>query len=176
MEAPEADGAVLNGPATAQWQLSVLGTADPGNYWCEVTNGGVTHPSEMVSLSVRSHLRIVHQPRSGEAFFGGAWAFSVDADGGYPPLHYQWRKEQQQDCPGATEEVYLIDPLQPEDAGLYSVEIHDSNTDALESYPVRLTLTQRIPAAGGAALAAMAALLALAGARRVGNKARKRRS
>jgi ELWxxDGT repeat protein len=172
----KADGAVLNGPATAQWQLSVLGTADPGNYWCEVTNGGVTHPSEMVSLSVRSHLRIVHQPRSGEAFFGGAWAFSVDADGGYPPLHYQWRKEQQQDCPGATEEVYLIDPLQPEDAGLYSVEIHDSNTDALESYPVRLTLTQRIPAAGGAALAAMAALLAMAGAGRVGNKVRKRRS
>lgn len=170
----KADGAVLNGPATAQWQLSVLGTADPGNYWCEVTNGGVTHPSEMVSLSVRSHLRIVHQPRSGEAFFGEAWAFSVDADGGYPPLHYQWRKEQQQDCPGATEEVYLIDPLQPEDAGLYSVEIHDSNTDALESYPVRLTLTQRIPAAGGAALAAMAALLAMAGAGRVGNKVRKR--
>ena len=159
-------GVIVNGPGATQWLLASLNSSDPGDYWCEVTNGGIRHPSEKVAVSAMGHLRITKHPQGGAAFYGGAWQFTVEADGGYPPLHYQWRKEGQV-CPGATGPEYLVDPLEQGDAGLYSVEIHDSNSDVRESYPARLTLTQRVPVGGGAALAALAGLLALAGAARV---------
>ena len=168
------DGTVLAGPTTPSWAISQASGGNAGDYWCEVTNGGVMHPSLKVTVSVVSHLRITRQPAGGSAFFGEAWRFSVEADGGYPPLRYQWRKNQQQDCADGTEAEYLIDPLEPGDEGIYNVEIHDSNTDALESYPVRLRLSQRMPAAGMAAMAVMAAALALAGVE-VG-RSRKRRA
>jgi hypothetical protein len=157
------DWTVVTGPAAPQWQLSQITGDDGGDYWCEVTNDGVARPSQKVTVSVAGHLRITKQPQGGGGFYGSSWTFTVETDGGFVPLHYQWRKDQQQDCPGGTQAALVISPLEAGDEGLYNVEIHDSYTDAAESNTARLTLAQRIPAVHGAALAILAAATALVG-------------
>ena len=73
------------------------------------------------AVAILSAPRITSQPESTAGAPGGAVAFSVEAVG-TEPLSYQWRFNGA-DIAGATGPTLLLENLQPDQAGEYSVEI-----------------------------------------------------
>jgi len=133
-----------------------------GDYWCEVTYDGETHPSATATLEVEDHLVIVDQPVGGEYTAGQSHCFTVTTAGGYAPLTYTWKKDGEP-VSGAAEPSYTIDPLQVAHSGEYLVEVNDDNTDMAVSDAAGLTVSQPVPAAGLAAAALLAAATVAAG-------------
>ena len=137
--------------------------ANRGDYWCEVSYDGETHPSTAAILEVENHVEIAEQPEGAEKRVGESHTFKVAATGGYQPLAYTWMKHGEA-ITGATEPAYTIPSLQESDSGTYAVQVQDSNTDVRVSAPAVLVVTLGLPASGAAALTILLGLLALAGA------------
>jgi hypothetical protein len=157
--------AVVDGPATPQWPLTGVTPGDAGDYWCEVTFDGVKRTSDTVALQVRPPVGITVPPAGGEAAPGGTYRFTVAAAGGYGPLLYQWKKDGE-NIPNAQSGEYVLSDITPENAGLYSVEVSDTNGDAVESAQVTLAVAAAVSALGLLGLTLLAATILLAGARR----------
>jgi hypothetical protein len=156
---------VMNGPASPQWTLTGVTAADSGDYWCEVNFDGVTHASDTVALQVRPPVGITLPPAGGNAAPGGEYRFTVTAAGGYGPLSYQWKKDGE-NIPNAQDDEYVLPDLTAENAGRYSVEVSDTNGDAVESAQVTLSVAAAVSAVGLLGLTLLAATILLAGARR----------
>lgn len=90
---------------------------------------------------------ITTHPLSQSVSAGTTVSFSVSADG-TPPLSYQWRKDGSA-LSGATLSTYLLDNVQPPDAGVYSVEVSNPYGAALSS---NATLVVNVPVALAEAL------------------------
>jgi hypothetical protein len=153
------------GVNSSQLLLNNIQQGNRGDYWCEVTYDGATYPSDHAVLSVEDHLLITVPPDGGHERAGASHTFSIQTSGGYSPLSYQWKKGGG-NINGATDSQYLLSPVALTDAGDYSVEISDTNGDAVESVPVMLTVSPAVPAAGLVSLAALASILILAGGRK----------
>jgi hypothetical protein len=157
------DGVAIHlGPTTPSWALTALTAANQGTYWCEVTYDGVVHESAQAVLSVEDHLQITTAPLAATTQIGESHTFTVVAAGGYTPLTYVWEKDGSV-IPGATGASYTTPGLGLADAGLYTVEVTDANTDSL-SASAELTVTQSVSVTSVAGLALLIAALALTGA------------
>jgi hypothetical protein len=156
---------VQDGPTDAGWNLGALQLSEGGEYWCLVTYGGFTFPTNHATVEVRDRVSITTHPLGRTVAAGESVALTVAATGGYGPLHYQWKKNGSA-LPGSPDAPALtIDDFGTGDAGVYTVEIFDSYMDAIESDEADLNLGDMMPAAGLAGLAALAGALALAGRR-----------
>jgi len=160
----------LDGPTTQTWTLTNLTVANNGEYWCVATYEGTPHESAHAMLEVADHLEIAAHPAGGTVNAGESFAFSVQTTGGFPPLHYEWRKNGQI-LPGAPNANTLEIPyMSPSDAGTYTVIVNDSNGDVRTSNAANLTVSggETLPVAGGWALLALVSFLAVAGVKASG--------
>jgi len=144
--------AIMDGPASPQWSLTNVTTANAGSYWCELTFDGVPQTSDSVPVQVQPHVSITTAPQGGDVTAGGSHTFTVAVTGGYGPLGYQWKKGVA-NIDGAIDSQYTLSPLALTDTGAYSVEISDTNGDTIESLPVTLTVTPGVPTVGLGGLA-----------------------
>jgi hypothetical protein len=158
---------VWNGPTTPSWDLANLASANEAVYWCEASYDGVTHETVHAALEVKEHLEITQYPEDADKQVGDSHTFTVQTAGGYAPRNYVWKKlaeGSEEIIPDASEASYTIAELRESDAGAYTVEVTDANTDVRTASAV-LTVTQGIPVTGVVGLAALLALLSIAGAR-----------
>jgi hypothetical protein len=156
--------AVQDGPAAPTWMLTGLGAGHRGLYWCEVTYGGVTYPSQQATLLVEDHLQIT--PLADQTLQAGASCmFAVTASGGYAPITYTWRKDSIT-IDTATGPSYTRADLTGEDSGTYAVEVLDGNGD-VQTASATLTVLEGLPVAGLAGAACLLGLIGLFGATRM---------
>lgn len=145
-----------------EYALPSLTTADSGTYWCSMTGGGRTSTAATFTADIAENLRITKQPVGAQKLINEDFGFTIEAEGGFPPLHYEWKLN------GITvgEQPSLLFPrLAVSDSGLYHVEVSDDEVAHAESESAKLTVVNNMPAAGIPALAALGLLLAsLAGA------------
>ena len=167
---------IHDGPATPSWDITNASAADRGTYWCEVTYDGVVYESARATLSVEDHLAITQQPQSVTVFPHGSCTFTVAASGGYTPLRYQWKKDGAS-IPNATQASLTLTNLRVQeweggtgDAGIYTVEIADDETDAVASDPAYLNLPVGIPVTTLAGWCLLFALTAAGGISRIRKK------
>jgi len=140
-------------------------TGKAGTYWCEVTYDGTVHVSDKVVLQVATRPSIVQEPQDASKTVGERCDFSVVAEGGFPPLSYEWWKDDQK-VSGATSNALSIAKAVTKDAGAYYVIVTDAEGTPVQSRTATLTVTgQQVPAAGFAALAALAGAFAVTGSR-----------
>ena len=147
--------------------------ADAGGYYCEVTDDvgtpgepgdDVTLVSDTAMVGVEDHIAITTPPYGGHKYVGNPHTFAVVAEGGYPPLQYQWKKDGGE-IADATGTSYTIDELALGDAGTYTVVLSDSNEDIVESGGAVLLVTELgLPVAGLAGLGVLVGALVLVGA------------
>ncbi len=121
--------------------------------------------SNPVSLEVRDHIRFTSPPPA-EATIESDREYTMTAlaEGGYPPLEYQWFKETAGKAlvpTGIEGPIYTISDVQFTDAGTYVVQVNDQETDVAENTTV-LYVEQGVPAAGWVALVLLIGLVALA--------------
>jgi hypothetical protein len=152
---------VHDGPASPSWTLDTVSIANRGEYWCEMTYDGIPHESTHATLNVENHLKITLPPVDHDAPMGGSCTFSVETSGGYQPLNYFW-KFNGEPIDGATSNSYTKIDLSDLDAGEYTVEILDENSDVATA-SATLTITEGVPVAGMAGLFVCIFLLALFG-------------
>jgi Bacterial Ig-like domain len=140
--------------------------ATNGEYWCEVTYDGITHPSAKATLDVQDHLSVIVPPQGGMVPLGCPFALGVVTTGGFLPLEYTWKKDGAV-IPGEKGSAYTIPAVTDEDTGAYTVEIADSNGDIVATNPVTLAIGEGMPVAGLAGLVFLTGLLALGGIARM---------
>ncbi len=122
----------------------VVGMA--GDYWCEISYADSTYSSASVPLEIEEHLSIIKQPVGGDYTAGDTHTFTVMTTGGYAPLFYTWKKD---DETVSTDASYTIESLAESDSGVYTVEILDDNGDVVVSSPaVELMVAPAVPASG----------------------------
>ena len=100
---------------------------------------------------------------------GWNYILRVEARYTHGNVGYQWKKDGAV-IDGATEPTLTVSKVGPLNAGAYTCVITDESPATVETKAANLTVidSANLPAAGGAALFALAAALALAGARRRG--------
>jgi hypothetical protein len=157
-------GPIQAGRTTPVWEIANVTSANQGGYWCEVTYDGVSHLSRTATLEVEDHLQIVAPPEGAVKHLGESYTFSVLVTGGYPPLSYVWKKDGKT-IPSATDSSCDLSSLTESDSGVYTIEVADSNIDT-RSASARLTvISEDMPVASLAGLAALCAIIALGGIR-----------
>lgn len=160
------DGLPDLGPAAAQWDLGLLSSMKTGEYWCLVSYGGLVFETDHAGLDVADRVTITQHPQDQEVSPGRSATFTTAATGGFPPLHYQWKHDGANASDSPDLPVFMLLNMSAEDAGEYTVEVSDSHADTAVSEPATLTLGPPLPVVGLAGLAALAAVLVLAGRRR----------
>jgi hypothetical protein len=157
-----------DGAAAATWLLTNLATANQGEYWCAVTFDNEVYESAHSQLEVKPELTITSAPVDVTKANDDSHTFTVAATGGYEPLSYQWKLDGTT-IQGATNDNYNIATISADKAGLYTVEVSDSNT-ASATASARLTVSAGVPVAALPGLALMALAAAAAGARALRRK------
>jgi len=151
---------IQDGPNTASWELTSVTPANAGDYWCEVTYDGETHPSAVGALDVADPISITEQPQSASKYVGDSHAFSIGATGGFGTLHYEWLHDGY--TVGDDSPLLEIVSLTLGDAGAYSCEVTDEGPAApLVSDEAILDVTVGAPAAGLVGLGVLVAACAL---------------
>jgi hypothetical protein len=172
-------GPVSRGTGTVSGAQSSLTLNDPtladsGDYFCVVTDslgapGAITSDTATVLLSDGSTggpLTITGQPQGGTAALGSTFTFTVTAEGGDAPLHYEWQFEEASKAftpVGTDAPTLVINDIVPGDAGTYYVTI-TSGAESVQSNPAVLTVEAGLPLASLAGLLALSATAALGGA------------
>ena len=138
----------------------------------------VTGPDDAGSCTGTYHvmdgapLRIVGQPRGCTIEAGILFTMSVQTQGGFGPLRYQWKKDGQNLTENAQNRTYIIPSLAFDDAGFYTCEVSD-DFDTVASLPARLIDPTGVPVSGPVLMVVLAALLAMAGTGRLRRPARR---
>ena len=112
------NGVDISGATSSQYQIQNVVATDAGDYVCVVTGDFGTLSSDAAHLSVNLPVEIITQPLDLTIDEGDQAVFSVVAQGSN--LNYQWQHDNQ-DIPGATSDTYVINNVQPVDAGVYKV-------------------------------------------------------
>src|SRR6185503_17196795 len=104
--------------------LSDIQRAQAGNYSVRVSNRVGTVDSAQAQLQVRAGPRILQPPTNVTAIAGGTATFQVGADGDLP-LAYQWFLDGTP-VPNANSATLTLANVQPNQAGIYSVQISNA--------------------------------------------------
>jgi len=131
-----------------------------------VSYGGLVFETEHAGLDVADRITITRHPQDQEVSPGRSATFTTEATGGFPPLHYQWKHDGENAPDSPDLPVFLLLNMSAGDVGEYTVEVSDSHADTAVSESATLTLGPPLPVVGLAGLAALAAVLVLAGRRR----------
>ena len=115
------NGTPIPGATSAMLTLNNLQSSDSGGYTVDVTDDTGTVTSATASLEVLSPPTIVQQPAGKTVVAYQDTFFSVTA-GGQGPFTYQWRLNGVK-LTDATNSVLALPNVQPNQAGLYSVEV-----------------------------------------------------
>jgi len=158
------NGQLIAGQHTHELLRIPVRPQDQGSYRVEILDH--SHPQQIVqsntaAILVVAAFQILEHPSDQQVDVGGTAAFSVQTSGGTPPYSYQWRKNGI-DLADRTSSSLVMNNVQTNDAGLYSVMIRDSSQPrhTLTSNPTRLLIDQlptfilsldRIPIGGGTA-------------------------
>ncbi len=128
-------------------------------------SGGAT--SDWRTVQVREHVYFTQQPPAeDEVSTKEDYSACVLVEGGFPPYEYQWLKEltgSQMPLDAQETMCLILENIDFEDAGDYSVEVRDSFEDITQSSNLRLTVHQGVPLAGVMGLGGLAAAIAGAG-------------
>ena len=127
-----------------------------GNVSTDPINDTITLDTVTLPLTITQH------PQGGQKSIGDSHEFVVVVTGGYPPLSYQWRKNEAVilDAPDAS--VYVLAGLEASDSGSYTVVVTDNNGAFVESEPAVLVVGYGLPIANLAVLVALISALLLA--------------
>ncbi|HPO13023.1 MAG TPA: PKD domain-containing protein [Candidatus Hydrogenedentes bacterium] len=123
---------------------SPLTQNEAGIYWCEVHDEIGSCSTLPATLSVYEHLAMETPPAGASVMAGGSYTFSVTTTGGIPPLDYLWKRNGVE-VPKTSGDSLTLDYVSQDDAGLYSVDITDSGTDAVSSEEVMLEVVKTTP-------------------------------
>ncbi|MBI1319782.1 MAG: hypothetical protein GC168_12670 [Candidatus Hydrogenedens sp.] len=87
------NGSSLGAPNSATLNLGVIDAMDAGSYTCVITD--LSSPSNAVTtdaatLEVKEPVVITEQPVGGQKQTGALLELSIEAEGGYGPLRFQW--------------------------------------------------------------------------------------
>ena len=127
--------------------MTNLSAFNAGGYFVVVSNtyGTVTSSPVTLVLETPSSPTIVLQPYGDTMAAGGYFAFTVAAVGP-PPLKYQWYHDEAL-VPGATNSRCQFVPVQPADAGTYTVKVWN-DTATVWSLPATLKVTTNTTGGG----------------------------
>ena len=140
-------------------------TGKAGVYWCEVTYYGVTNSSNKGTLLVADHPSVVQEPQDAQRMVGDRCDFSVVAEGGFPPLTYEWLKDGLR-INNATSNALSIAKIEWHDAGTYQAVVTDVLGTSAQSRLATLEVNgQPAPVAGLGGMAVLAGVCALIGCR-----------
>ncbi len=139
-----------------------VSAADAGMYCCEITDLRGTYRSNSASLAVAPVLAITAQPRGATLFPTDVFELDAGLSGGFPPLHYTWRKDAPPIDVG-TEETYTLRMPRPEDAGGYYLIVTDDNGAVVQSDTVWIAIATGVPLAGIFYVAMLALSLSVVG-------------
>ena len=115
------DGAEIAGATTAKYFVESALVGDAGDYDVVVRNSAGSVSSVTARMTVIEPPLIVVQPESRRLVSGRNVTFSAEAIGP-SPLYYHWYRDGA-DIPDATGVSLTINPVQPSDAGLYTLGI-----------------------------------------------------
>ena len=146
-------------------------TSSPGQATLQATEGALQ--SNEVPVEVANHLTFtIPLPETVDRHFNQSVDFLVQMAGGFEPLTYLWYKEDGSKTliPIGTNSPQLsMQNLSASDAGTYQVQVMDANTD-IQTDSTNLAVTQGVPASGVVGLAALLALIAIAGSKKMRRK------
>jgi len=131
------DESVIAQAQEAQLVLATVSGADAGAYRVEVSDSLDTLSSMSATLTVLLAPVITQQPVSQAVLAGAQITLVVGADGA-APLTYQWSKDDVE-LDGATAASYVIDSMDFEHVGSYTVVVSDAN-GSVESDPAVLDI------------------------------------
>jgi hypothetical protein len=118
------NGSNLIGATNATLVLTNVQPSQQGDYVAVVINNGGSAASAAATLTVLIPANITQQPQDQNIRSGSNVTFSVTATSS-TPISYQWRFNGA-NIAGATNNVYTIANLQPEQAGFYDVVLTDA--------------------------------------------------
>jgi len=140
------NGQPIGGANSAILTLDTVESSDSGNYTVDVTDDTGTVTSAAANLSVLSPPLIVQQPVPRTVVAYQDTFFSVLA-GGQGPFTYQWRLNGVE-LIGETNSILALPNVQPNQGGLYSVEVFNPvssvvSDSALLNLLIPATITQQ---------------------------------
>lgn len=121
----------LAGATNATLTLANVTPAQAGHYDVVVSNPAGSVPSPAATLIVQYPPVITADPQPATAVRDLSAMFSVGV-GGTAPFGYQWRFNGAS-IPGATNSTLLLSPVRTNDAGLYSVLVHNTAGSVLSA-------------------------------------------
>jgi hypothetical protein len=138
-------GTSLGAPSLSQLNLGVLDENDAGSYTCVITD--LSSPSSPVTtdpavLQVTEPIAITTQPQGGQAQVGSLLELTVEAEGGYAPLRFQWLWEGVAILNQTTPVYSAI--AQPQFEGAFRCRVTDDNGQELLSAPADIELVPAI--------------------------------
>ncbi|HOK10283.1 MAG TPA: hypothetical protein PLJ10_11570, partial [Candidatus Hydrogenedens sp.] len=133
-----------SGVDTDTLTISSPTTNESGLYRCVVTDddgNGTSVVSQAGNLTVVPHLTIVIQPQNAVRNPGQSVQFTVEINGGIPPISYTWRRASIGNLPQQPGgNVLTLENLAETDEDFYDVVIQDSGTDSITSDAVSLMI------------------------------------
>lgn len=152
--APLSDGPEIFGAQTATLTLGSVAETDQGAYSVFITNAAGSLESQPAALTVVEQPAITLHPASQALAAGSSVLLTADASGS-APLAFQWYFNGTP-MPGRTTKSLLLDPVQPADAGEYTIEatnpagsaLSDPAVIAVNSKPVIAPVPNAIVHAG----------------------------
>jgi len=127
------------GADSASLTLDPVTLAEAGTYFCEVSDDLTMVESNSAFVDVAEHLAITQQPTGGTVLEGQPFTFTVGVSGGFNPISYQWSKGGQPVTDATTATLNLAAVAQS-DAGSYTCEVGDGNSDVVVSDAATLLL------------------------------------
>jgi hypothetical protein len=165
------DGGAIAGANSSALEIPNCATTDEGLYSVSVTDNmgtpadtgdDITLTSAQAQLTVVDPMAITQQPLSQVASRGTNATFSIVVGGGIGTLGYQWQRNGQ-DMNGATEAALTLINVDEDNEATYTCVISDER-ESITSQGATLVLALGAPVAGATGLAALAAVIVLAGA------------
>ncbi|MCA8959794.1 MAG: immunoglobulin domain-containing protein [Planctomycetes bacterium] len=152
------NGIAIPGATGSELTITSFSTADAGNYDVAATNACGPTLSPPAGLVPRDVPVILFDPLDQEVCAGSAAAFAVFATD-LGPLSYQWYFDGVP-IPDATDNILVVDPVTPDSAGLYAVEVSNdcgpstsgSATLSVRTVPSLIALTPSQGVCDGAGL------------------------
>lgn len=134
------DSTPIAGQTSATLTLGAVQPADAGSYACRIIDGfGALLVSNSAMLTVFLPVSITQQPQSLLIYEGAPAIFTVTAEGGMPPLHYQWYKDGAP-LAGANTAELSLSQTRAADSGTYTCRVFDSGSSEATSSAASLTV------------------------------------
>ncbi len=139
------DGTNLLGATNSYLSILSATTNEAGSYCVLVTNiqGSVSSTNALLTVLPPAPPSITYQPQDTTAYVGQSVYLSPWVDGS-PPFGYQWLKNNT-NIVGAVDSYLLLANIQLEDAGVYSLQVTNTEGSALSSNAVLTVLPDAAP-------------------------------